>query len=124
MILRATTNVLGEPLEACSYDPMTGWLRNGCCETSANDHGQHTICTEVTASFLEFSRQMGNDLSTPRPELDFPGLKPGDRWCACATRWLQAYEAGVAPPVILAACEATTLDIVSLDVLRAHALDA
>lgn len=121
MIMRSTTNVLGEPLELCSMDPLTGWTRNGCCETDANDHGQHTICAVVTAEFLEFSKAVGNDLSTPRPEFGFPGLVPGNRWCVCAARWKQAMLAGCAPPVVLAACDASALDVVELEQLQAHA---
>lgn len=123
MIMRSTTNVLGGPLEACSKDPMTGWYRNGCCETDGNDHGRHVICACMTAEFLEFSAAAGNDLSTPRPEFGFPGLKPGDRWCLCADRWREALQAGMAPKVVLEACEASALEVVSLEDLQAHAVE-
>lgn len=116
-------NVLGEPLATCSLRPRTGYTRSGACETGENDLGSHTVCAEVTAAFLEFSRSRGNDLITPRPEWDFPGLKPGDRWCLCAARWLEAYRAGVAPPVVLRATHARALSTVPLDLLKAHALD-
>jgi uncharacterized protein len=115
-------NVLGLPLRGCSTQPMTGFYRDGCCHTGPEDRGIHTVCCVMTAEFLAFSRQRGNDLSTPRPEFDFPGLKPGDRWCVCAARWREALEAGKAPPVILAACHERTLQIVSLDDLKAHAV--
>ncbi len=109
-------NVLGGPLAVCSTNPMTGFFRTGCCETSADDFGSHTVCAIMTAEFLAYTREMGNDLSTPR--FGFPGLKPGDRWCLCAARWKEAYEAGCAPPVILAATHQAALRIVSLDALR------
>src|SRR5690606_24691865 len=117
-------NVLGGPLLACSFAPLTGFFRTGCCDTSPEDLGRHVICVRVTATFLEYSAQTGNDLSTPRPAYRFAGLKPGDRWCLCAARWLDAYEAGVAPPVVLAATHKSALEVVSLEVLRLHALDA
>lgn len=117
-------NVLGGPLLACSYSPLTGFFRTGCCETSADDFGRHVICVKVTDAFLSFSRSRGNDLSTPRPEYRFSGLTPGDRWCLCALRWREAYEAGVAPPVVLAATHSAALEVVSLDILRKYALDA
>jgi uncharacterized protein (DUF2237 family) len=120
----AARNVLGLPLADCSHDPKTGWFRDGCCRTDAQDRGSHTVCARVTAEFLAFSRQVGNDLSTPRPEFDFPGLKPGDRWCVCAARWMQAFEAGVAPPVHLEATHERALDHVPLAALRYHALPA
>ena len=116
-------NVLGTELEPCSYDPLTGFYRNGCCDTGAEDVGLHTVCIQATAEFLEFSASVGNDLSTPIPEYSFPGVKPGDRWCLCASRWQEAFEAGAAPPVILAATHATTLEWVDTDGLRAHAID-
>lgn len=118
-----TLNVLGEPLETCSLTPRTGYTRSGACETGENDLGSHTVCAEVTDAFLQFSRSRGNDLITPRPEWDFPGLKPGDRWCLCAARWLEAYRAGVAPPVVLRATHARALSTVPLDLLKAHAID-
>jgi uncharacterized protein (DUF2237 family) len=116
-------NVFGEPLATCSDDPVTGWYRSGCCETDAQDVGSHTVCAVMTAEFLEFSKSRGNDLSTPRPEFGFPGLKPGDRWCLCAARWLEAFEAGRAPRVHLKATHRRALEIVELARLRAHAID-
>ena len=116
-------NVLGEALADCSHDPVTGFYRTGCCETGPEDRGVHTVCAEMTEDFLEFTKTRGNDLSTPRPEFGFPGLKPGDGWCLCAARWLEAYEAGAAPKVRLAATHAATLDIVPLEALKAHASD-
>jgi uncharacterized protein (DUF2237 family) len=112
-------NVLGTPLMACSYDPLTGYFRDGCCHTNEQDAGTHVICAKVTAEFLHFSKQRGNDLSTPRPQFRFAGLKPGDRWCLCALRWKEAYEAGVAPPVVLECTDARALQHVSLEQLRA-----
>ena len=114
-------NVLGGPLHVCSEAPLTGFYRNGRCDTCAEDHGCHTVCVEVTGEFLEFSRASGNDLSTPRPEYHFPGLVPGDRWCVCAARWLEAVQAGVASPIVLAATHARTLEVVPEAVLRQHA---
>jgi hypothetical protein len=116
-------NVLGTELKACSYDPLTGYLRDGCCNTRADDAGTHVICARMTWEFLAFSAGRGNDLMTPRPEMRFRGLKPGDRWCLCATRWREALVAGVAPPVVLEATHAKALEYVSLDALKAHALD-
>lgn len=118
----AQRNVLGEELEACSFDPKTGFYRTGSCETGRDDLGLHVVCAQVTAEFLDYSLAAGNDLVTPRPELGFVGLSPGDRWCVCAERWLEALGAGVAPPVILAATHEAALEIVPLDVLRAHRL--
>jgi uncharacterized protein (DUF2237 family) len=115
-------NVLGEKLEDCSRDPLTGFFRDGCCKTGPNDTGSHTVCAQVTAEFLEFSRERGNDLSTPRPEFNFPGLKPGDSWCVVAARWREALEAGVAPPVNLNATHQAALNYVSLEDLQRHAL--
>ncbi len=117
-------NVLGGPLADCSHDPKTGYFRDGCCRTMPGDHGVHTVCAVMTEDFLKFTRSRGNDLSTPRPEYDFPGLNPGDKWCLCAARWLEAYEVGHAPNVVLSACHARTLDIVPLEALTAHAVDA
>lgn len=114
-------NVLGGPLRACSYDPLTGYFRDGCCHTGPHDVGRHVICAKVTAEFLAFSLQRGNDLITPRPEWRFAGLKPGDRWCLCALRWKEALQAGVAPPVILEATHEAALQVVSLADLQAHA---
>jgi len=116
-------NVFGEPIKVCSLNPTTGFYRTGCCETGPEDVGVHTVCVEVTREFLDFSKLRGNDLSTPRPELGFPGLKPGDRWCLCAVRWQEALEAGAAPRVALAATHEATLSIVRLDDLKRHALD-
>jgi uncharacterized protein (DUF2237 family) len=116
-------NVFGEPIEICSLNPMTGFFRTGCCETGPEDVGVHTVCVEVTAEFLAFSKARGNDLSTARPELGFPGLNPDDRWCLCAARWQEALEAGAAPRVVLAATHEATLEIVQLGELKRHALD-
>jgi len=115
-------NVLGTPLQVCSLSPVTGFTRNGCCETSIEDSGSHTVCAQMTEEFLAFSASCGNDLSTPRPEYGFAGLKAGDRWCLCASRWLEASEAGFAPPVIMEACHEKCLEIVSLADLKYHAL--
>jgi uncharacterized protein (DUF2237 family) len=101
---------------------MTGWFRDGSCRSDPSDLGRHTVCCEVSEAFLTYSRAQGNDLSTPMPAFQFPGLKPGDRWCVCANRWLQAYEDGMAPPVVLAACEATSLEVIPLEILRQHAV--
>ena len=120
----AQRNVLGGPLAVCSEEPLTGFYRTGCCETGPDDRGVHTVCAIMTAEFLSFSQARGNDLSTPRPEFDFSGLKPGDRWCLCAARWLEAFEAGMAPGVVLGATNAATLAIVPLEALTAHAVDA
>ncbi|WP_294923084.1 DUF2237 domain-containing protein [uncultured Paracoccus sp.] len=116
-------NVLGTPLLPCSADPLTGFFRDGCCNTGPQDQGSHTVCVIVTAEFLAFSKYLGNDLSTPRPEYRFPGLKPGDRWCLCAARFLQAAQEYVAPPVVLAATHRRALDILPLELLRKHAAD-
>lgn len=113
-------NVLGTELEACSFDPLTGFYRDGCCNTGGEDLGVHTVCVLLTAEFLRFSKSAGNDLSTPRPEYGFAGLNPGDRWCLCASRWQEAFEAGAAPQVVLAATHRSTLEWVGLDDLRAH----
>ncbi len=116
-------NVLGGPLGRCSGKPLTGFFRDGCCNTSEEDLGSHTICVVLTAQFLQFSKVRGNDLSTPRPEFDFPGLNPGDRWCLCAARWREAFQAGMAPQVVLNACNEMALEIVSLDDLKRFAID-
>lgn len=116
-------NVLGGELLACSYDPLTGFFRDGCCSTGPQDAGSHTVCARVTADFLAFSMARGNDLSTPRPEWRFRGLQPGDRWCLCASRWREAWEAGVAPPVVLAATHEGALRLVPLEALLEHAID-
>lgn len=120
----STLNVLGTELQACSYDPLTGFFRDGCCRTDEHDRGSHVVCARVTAEFLAFSRERGNDLVTPRPEFRFAGLKPGDRWCLCALRWKEALEAGVAPPVHLEATHARALELLDLADLQAHALPA
>ena len=117
-------NVLGGELKSCSTDPMTGFFRNGCCETGPHDLGLHTVCAVMTAEFLVYSKRAGNDLSTPRPELAFPGLKPGDRWCLCAPRWKEALDAGAAPKVVLESTHEETLAIVPLGVLKDHAVEA
>ena len=119
----AKLNVLGEPLASCSEDPLTGFYRDGCCNTGPEDHGSHTVCTRVTSDFLEFSRSMGNDLSTPHLEFGFPGLRSGDQWCLCAARWQEALEAGAAPLVVLQATHAASLRIVKLADLKRHAVD-
>ncbi len=116
-------NVLGEPLATCSNEPLTGFFRDGHCNTCAEDRGSHTVCAVMTAEFLAYSKYVGNDLSTPRPEFRFAGLKPGDAWCLCAGRFLQAHDEGCAPKVNLAATHARALDIVPLDVLEAHRTD-
>lgn len=115
-------NVLGGVLQVCSVSPLTGFMRDGVCHTGAQDIGSHTVCVQMTEAFLEYSLQRGNDLVTPVPEFDFPGLKPGDRWCVCAARWLEAAEAGVAPPVILDATHERALAKVELADLKYHAL--
>jgi uncharacterized protein (DUF2237 family) len=118
-----SVNVFGEPLESCSERPMTGFFRDGCCNTSAEDVGSHTVCVEVTSEFLEFSRFKGNDLSTPRPEFGFEGLRPGDRWCLCAARWMEAHDSGMAPRVILKGTHRRALEIAPLELLRGFAVD-
>ncbi|CAA9548457.1 MAG: identified by similarity to GB:AAD29263.1 [uncultured Thermoleophilia bacterium] len=117
----ADVNVVGGALRPCSTEPLTGFYRDGCCGTGPEDVGSHTVCSIMTAEFLEFSRLAGNDLSTPRPEWGFAGLAPGDRWCVCAGRWLEAYRAGCAPPVVLGATHAQALDAVPIEALTAHA---
>ena len=121
MIPTDALNVLGTPLQACSYDPLTGYFRDGCCNTREDDTGSHVVCARVTQAFLDFSRARGNDLVTPAPAWRFPGLKAGDRWCLCALRWKEAWEAGVAPPVVLEATHQRALDFVPLQALQAHA---
>jgi len=116
-------NVLGGELQSCSTDPLTGFYRDGCCHTGGDDVGVHVVCAEMTAEFLEFSKSRGNDLSTPMPMYHFPGLKPGDHWCLCAARWKEAYDAGKAPRVRLAATHISALEYATLDELRHHALD-
>jgi hypothetical protein len=119
----ASINVLGEPLKPCSEAPKTGFFRDGCCNTGAEDHGLHVVCVVTTADFLAFSKARGNDLSTPVPEYGFPGLKPGDRWCLCAARWQEALEADAAPRVVLSATHAAALQVVALDDLKRYAID-
>ena len=114
----AEQNVLGEPLQPCSMDPKTGFFRDGCCRTGPDDAGSHTVCAVMTAEFLEFTKRQGNDLSTPRPEYRFPGLKPGDRWCLCVSRWQEASEAGMAPAVVLEATHRKALEVVTLEALK------
>lgn len=116
-------NVLGTELATCSTAPLTGFYRNGCCDTGPEDHGVHTVCAEVTEEFLAYSSSVGNDLSTPMPAYGFDGLKPGDRWCLCASRWQEAYEAGAAPPVILEATHARSIEWIDRAALDAHAVD-
>ena len=116
-------NVRGGPLDACGDDPVTGFYRDGCCNTGPEDLGSHTVCAVVSAQFLAHQREVGNDLSTPRPEYGFAGLQPGDRWCVCAARWQQAYDDGAPAPVVLAATHERALEVVSLDALQEHAVD-
>lgn len=116
-------NVLGEPLALCCDNPVTGFTRSGFCETNVHDTGLHAVCTRLTEAFLQFSLERGNDLVTPRPQVGFPGLKPGDQWCLCAARWQEALDAGVAPPVLLMATNETALEVCSLTDLKAHAID-
>ena len=116
-------NVYGEPIEICSKETMTGYLRNGSCETLDDDLGSHTVCAKVTSEFLEYSKNKGNDLITPRPEFDFPGLKEGDKWCVCAMRWLEALNDGVAPPILVRSTNILALEIIDIDLLKKHAVD-
>ena len=116
-------NVLGGPLLTCSDEPVTDFFRDGCCNTSEDDFGSHTVCVVLTEEFLAYSKAAGNDLSTPRPEFDFPGLKAGQRWCLCAARWVEAYRAGNAPKVSLNSTNQAALEIVPLDLLKQHAID-
>jgi uncharacterized protein (DUF2237 family) len=116
-------NVLGEELQSCCDAPLTGFYRDGCCNTGEDDFGAHVICARVTAEFLEYTRSRGNDLSAPAPEIGFPGLRPGDRWCLCAARWKEALEAGAAPQIVLTATHQRALEVVTLDDLKKHALD-
>ena len=115
-------NVLGEPLSSCCFDPITGYFRNGFCHTAVTDLGQHTMCAQMTSDFLNFSQKVGNDLITPLPEVGFPGLTPGDFWCICVTRWVEAYEAGHAPPIKLNACHNAVLHYVPLNILVEYAV--
>lgn len=116
-------NVFGQPLMPCSVDPVTGFYRDGCCHTGPEDMGSHTVCAVMTAAFLTFTRAQGNDLSTPRPEFGFPGLKPGDQWCLCAARWREAYEAGSAPQVALMSTHERALEVCDIEMLKEHAVD-
>ncbi len=116
-------SVLGEPLEVCSLSPVTGFTRSGCCETGPGDIGQHTVCILATDDFLAFSKARGNDLSTPVPEFHFPGLKEGDRWCLCAARWKEAFDAGMAPRVVLRATHESVLEMIEFADLKSHAID-
>jgi uncharacterized protein (DUF2237 family) len=116
-------NVLGGPLQSCSNDPLTGFLRDGCCNTGPQDPGLHVICARVTKEFLRFSAEQGNDLTTPHPEFNFAGLKPGDQWCLCAERWRDAFELGAAPGVVLMATHEAALNVVSIDDLKKFAID-
>lgn len=118
------TNVLGGALGSCCFAPKTGYFRDGYCRTDESDRGRHVVCAEMTESFLRFTKEQGNDLSTPRPEFGFPGLKPGDRWCLCALRWREAWEEDMAPPVILEACEQSALEVIPLEALQEHAIKA
>jgi uncharacterized protein (DUF2237 family) len=121
---KTAKNVLGEPLRPCCFDPMTGYFRDGYCHTASHDYGTHVVCARMTEEFLIYTKSRGNDLSTPRPEWQFPGLKPGDQWCLCVLRWKEAEEAGIAPPVVLAACHEKALEYVDLEVLQRYALAA
>ena len=123
MIMDESLNVLGEPLEVCGQDPVTGFYRDGCCNSSDEDFGSHTICVEVNRKFLEYTRFRGNDLSTPMPDFGFPGLQAGDRWCLCAKRWLEAADDGMAPSVLLGSTHKRALEIVTLDKLKEFAKD-
>jgi uncharacterized protein (DUF2237 family) len=123
VIVADALNVLGGPLEPCGTDPLTGFFRDGCCNTGVEDVGSHTVCAVVTAEFLEHQRSVGNDLSTPMPQYQFPGLQPGDRWCVVALRWLQAYQDGAPAPVVLASTHERTLQVIPLAALQAHAVD-
>ena len=116
-------NIFNEPLEVCSFDPVTGFFRSGCCETSELDSGSHTVCAIMTEEFLKFSKSKGNDLSTPVPAFDFPGLNSGDRWCLCAARWLEAYEAGSAPSIIARATHRRALEIIPMEAMKEFSLD-
>ncbi len=115
-------NVLGTELQSCCFDPMTGYFRDGFCKTRADDYGSHTVCAVTTKEFLDYSKAMGNDLSTPRPEYNFPGLKPGDKWCVCASRWLEAFEDGVAPGVLLESCHQKSLEIIDIEILKSKSI--
>ena len=122
-LLAESLNVFDEPLSPCGVDPITGFFRDGCCNTSNSDVGSHTVCVEISAEFLEVSRSLGNDLITPSPEFGFPGLKPGDRWCLCASRWLEACEQHMAPRVFLTCTHKRALEVIPLKLLRQYAAD-
>ncbi len=122
LTMTSSKNVIGGNLEVCCTSPITGFYRDGFCRTGGQDFGSHVVCAQVTSEFLEFTKSLGNDLSTPVPDSNFPGLKPGDCWCLCASRWQEALDAGVAPPVILSATHARALEVVSLDELKKHAV--
>ena len=122
-VMDSPVNVFGDPIDTCCDNPMTGFFRDGCCNTSDEDVGSHTVCVEVTKEFLEFSRFKGNDLSTPRPEFGFQGLRPGDRWCLCAARWMEAHESKMAPRVVLRGTHKRALEIAPLEILRDFAID-
>ena len=119
--VQGALNVLGSALQSCSFDPLTGYFRDGCCNTDSSDHGSHTVCVKLTHEFLEYSKWAGNDLSTPQPQYRFAGLKAGDRWCLCAPRWLESYEAGCAPLVVLEATHQQALAVITLGALKRHA---
>jgi hypothetical protein len=121
--MSSAKNVYGRELQTCSLSPVTGWYRDGCCRTGPGDAGLHLVCARVTAEFLQFSKARGNDLSTPHPEWDFPGLEPGDQWCVCVERWREALLAGVAPPLVLEATHISTLEFLTLEELEAHAVE-
>ena len=123
MIEETLLNIFNEPMEGCSHDPLTGFFRSGCCETSNQDVGNHTVCALMSNEFLEFSFNRGNDLINPVPEFNFPGLKEGDRWCLCANRWVEAYEAGVAPQIVSRATNVKALEIIPLENLKLFAVD-
>ncbi|MFM7613306.1 MAG: DUF2237 family protein [Synechococcales cyanobacterium] len=120
--MTSASNVLGGTLQPCSTSPQTGYYRDGCCNTGSGDYGAHTVCAQMTPAFLEFTKNQGNDLCTPVPAYKFPGLKPGDRWCVCASRWKEALDAGVAPPVVLESTHALTLEYVSFNELKPYAV--
>lgn len=122
--MSAPKNVLGTNIQPCSIDPPTGFFRDGCCRSGADDQGLHLVCAEMSQEFLEFSRDSGNDLITPVPAFRFPGLKPGDRWCLCVQRWKEAFEAGIAPKVVLESTHISTLEFVDLEDLQSHAVEA
>jgi uncharacterized protein (DUF2237 family) len=121
--MAGASNVLGTELQSCSFDPMTGFFRDGCCRSGSQDYGMHLVCARMTEEFLLFSRNRGNDLTTPIPEYDFPGLQPGDQWCLCVLRWKEALEAGMAPQVVLEATHISTLEFVDLEDLQAHRVE-